>query len=194
MSRPRSRMPGILTGRPEFHPAIECITGIISAGANNELARASAPRDQSPIQGFSLLHKSILDVFRAHFRESIIELSRTSRAGVANDFKTGACLCRALGYLPEPHCVLAVLPVEARRVLSEQEFDSEGLLWISNFKSVIDDLAEGFLSRRVSVEAPIGEINTIQHAQLIAASQLCCILVEGERLFILVSVIGIDRV
>src|SRR5215471_2444588 len=117
----------MLTGCLELHPAIECIAGIVSAGADDKLARASAPRDQSLIQAFCLLHKSILHVFRTHFRESIIELNRTGRTGVANDFKAGARLGSALGYLPQPHRVLAILSVKARRVLSEQEFDSERL-------------------------------------------------------------------
>src|SRR5215475_8478679 len=102
MSRPGRgcQSSGMLTGCLEFHPAIECITGVVSAGAYNKLARASAPCDQSLIQTLSLLHESILDIFRTHFRKPIIELNRTGRAGVANDFKASARLSSALGYLP----------------------------------------------------------------------------------------------
>src|SRR5215471_399978 len=80
----------VLTGGFELHPAVKCIAGVVFAGTNDELARASAPRDQSLVQAFGLLHQAIPNVFRTQFRQSVVELGRTGGAGVTHDLEADA--------------------------------------------------------------------------------------------------------
>src|SRR5262249_8233423 len=80
----------VLTGGFELHPAVKRIAGVVFAGTNDELARASAPRDQSLVQAFGLLYQAIPNVFRTQFRQSVVELGRTGGAGVTHDLEADA--------------------------------------------------------------------------------------------------------
>ncbi len=77
-----------------------------------------------------------------------------------------------------------------RRSWSKQELYRE----TPRTQAIIDDIAERLRGRRTTAEPPVGEINAVVHAQLIASRQAPSVQIEVKCFLVAARVIGCDGI
>ena len=99
----------------------------------------------------------------------------------------------AFGDLLHPHGVFhARLAIggELRGVGLEQEFHRQAI----GLDAVADDALESLACRLASVELPVGQVEAVEHAELLAARRAQGALVVIQRIEVLLGVVGLDRI
>src|ERR1700760_1781371 len=86
----------------ELHPPVECVAGIILAGADDHLARSLAGGDDPSTQRTVIVFETILDVIGAQARQAVIDGGEPRRAGVADDLEAALVARGSLRDLLQP--------------------------------------------------------------------------------------------
>ena len=188
------------TGRRRPHGATLNSTRRSSASLASSLpVPTTISRDPLPVaisrpaKGMLLVLQTVLDVVGAQAGQAIVDRRKPGGAGVADHFEAALLGRGPLRELFEPGIVgRADAPVvdELGRARLEQEFDRE----LVALQPVIDHLAEGVHRGAGAAQPVIGEIDAVEHAQLLAARRLQRALIDVERIAIAALVVGFDAV
>ena len=136
-----------------------------------------------PAQGALLVLQPVLDVVGAQAGQAIVDRRKAGCAGMADHFEAALLGRGPLRDLLEPGIVGradAAVVDELGRARLEQELDRE----LVALQAVIDHLAEGVHRGAGAAQLVIGEIDAVEHAQLLAARRLQRALIDVERVAI----------
>ena len=157
------------------------------------LARADAARDDAAPELRFLPFQPSLNKLGAQHGEAFVQRLGAGSAAVPPYLQTSIGPQRPYGDLLYPKTIgfadFRVGP-KCRRSWSKQELYRE----TPRTQAIIDDIAERLRGRRTTAEPPVGEINAVVHAQLIASRQAPSVQIEVKCFLVAARVIGCDGI